>query len=158
MNAPEPIIISTLLNEQAILLNQREPKKNIFLKDICYKLAQIYQKIHPDRSLEHIIERENDLSTGIGNHVAIPHALSREASDIYLLFATHRGLKYDSLDGKPVKIIFLLAIPPEKKVMYGNLLMKVSKILRETSFRDKLLHAKTPEAIIKYFKEIESIG
>jgi len=155
MNAPEHISISSLLNERAILLDLKEPHKNTLLHELCTKLAEVYHDIPADTFYEHILDRENDLSTGIGNHIAIPHALMDNLQEIHLLFATHVGLNYDALDNKTVKIIFLLAIPIDRKELYGKLLMQISTYLRQKEFRDSLLQAKEPTAIIDIFTAIE---
>ncbi|HEX37456.1 MAG TPA: PTS sugar transporter subunit IIA [Candidatus Cloacimonetes bacterium] len=158
MQAPEKISISSLLNERAILLNLTETNKNILLTDLCHRLTKIYPDVPANIFLQYIIKRENELSTGIGNYVAIPHALLNDIEEIHLLFATHQGLEYDSLDGKPVRIIFLLAIPSDKKELYGKLLMLVSRYLRDQRFREKLMQAQEPKIIIQDFMDREING
>ena len=102
------------------------------------------------------MKRENDLSTGIGNHLAIPHAVAEHAQKLHLLFATHAGIEYESLDGKPVHLIFMLAIPPADKQLYPSFLLKVSQLMRTNELRDALIEAKIPEEIIELFKKYES--
>ena len=104
------------------------------------------------------MQRENDLSTGIGNHIAIPHAIAENAQKLHLFLATHTGIEYDSLDGKPVQIIFMLAIPSAEKQLYSKFLIKISQMMRNREFNRLLMRAENPEKVITLFKQHEEVS
>ena len=157
MSVSHEISVSDLLSTEAILLNLKESDKSKLLYFSCTRLSEVYPDIDQKQFYTDIIKRENDLSTGIGNNIGIPHAIADSAKQIHLLFATHTGIDYDSLDGKPVNIIFMLAIPPTEKKLYASFLMRVSKLMRTSEFRDSLIKAKKPKEIVALFKKYEKV-
>ncbi len=157
MSSSSKISVSDLLSPEAIILNITESSKARLLQFLCTRMSKVYPDIDQKQFFRDIIQRENDLSTGIGNHIAIPHAISENAKKLHMLFATHAGIEYNSLDGKPVHIIFMLAIPPNINQLYSSFLMQVSTLMRIRKLRDAFIKVKTPEEIIKLFKKYENM-
>lgn len=157
MSSSREISVSDLLSTEAILLDLTETDKTQLLHFLCTRISEMYPDIDPQQFFTDIMKRENDLSTGIGNHIAIPHAFAGFAKKIHLLFATHTGVEYDSLDGKPVNIFFMLAIPPNENKLYASFLMKISQLMRTSKLRDALMNAKSPKEVIALFKKYENI-
>ena len=155
MSSSHEISVSDLLSTKAILLDLTEDDKTQLLKFLCIRISEVYPDIDPQHFFTDIMKRENDLSTGIGNHIAIPHAFAESAQKIHLLFATHKCIEYESLDGKPVKIIFMLAIPPDENKLYASFLMKVSRLMRSRELRDALMNSHSTEDIITLFQKHE---
>lgn len=103
-------------------------------------------------------QRENLGSTGIGEGVAIPHGKTAVLNDIVIAFGRSReGLAFDSLDGKPVHLIFLLLAPENSAGQHLKILAKISKMLKEAGFRQKLINATSPSDLYKIIIEQESI-
>ena len=152
--SPE-ISVSDLLSPEAIILNITEPNKIRLLHFLCTRMSKVYPDINQQQFFRDIMQRENDLSTGIGNHIAIPHATAENAQKLHMLFATHTGIEYESLDRKPVNIIFMLAIPPTEKKLYASFLIKVSQLMRNIEFREELLKNKTSKEVFVLFRIIE---
>lgn len=157
MSFSREISITDLLSPEAIILNITESNKLRLLQFLCTRMSKVYSDVNEKQFFRDILQRENDLSTGIGNHIAIPHAITENAKKIHLLFATHTGIEYDSLDGKPVNIIFMLAIPSAEKHLYTSFLMQVSSLMRIRELRDDLVKAKKPEQVIGLFKKYENM-
>ncbi len=157
MSFSREIYVSDLLSPEAISLNITEPNKIQLLQFLCTRMSKVYSDVDEKPFFRDISQRENDLSTGIGNHIAIPHAISENAKKLHLFFATHTGIEYDSLDGKPVNIIFMLAIPSAKKQLYSSFLMQVSSLMRIRELRDELIKAKKSEQVIGLFKKYENM-
>ena len=155
MSSSHEISVSDLLSTEAILLDLTEPDKTQLLHFLCTRISEMYPDIDPQQFFTDIMKRENDLSTGIGNHIAIPHAFAEHGKKIHLLFATHKGIEYDSLDGKPVNIIFMLAIPPNENKIYASFLMKVSKLMRTRELREALMNARSTEDVVTLFQKYE---
>ncbi|MCD6330148.1 MAG: PTS sugar transporter subunit IIA [Candidatus Cloacimonetes bacterium] len=157
MSSSREISVSDLLSTEAIILNLTESNKILLLQFLCSRMSKAYLDIDPKQFFLGIMKRENELSTGIGNHIAIPHTVADHTQKLHLLFTTHTGIEYDSLDGKPVRLIFMLAIPPAEKQLYSVFLMKVSQLMRISEFRDALIEAKTSEEVIELFKKYEKV-
>lgn len=89
-----------------------------------------------------VMEREQMMSTGIGNGVAIPHGKSSGVSDIAVaLGITQRDVNFEALDGKPVRIVFMLVGPEKSSSAHIKMLSRISRLLNQTSFRKKLIES-----------------
>jgi nitrogen PTS system EIIA component len=85
-------------------------------------------------------KRENLGSTGIGEGVAIPHGKISDIDDIIIAFGkSTEGIAYDSIDGKPVHLLFLLLAPENTASQHLKILANISRMLKEINFREKLL-------------------
>ena len=91
-----------------------------------------------------LLHREKQGSTGIGDGVAIPHGKIGDLEDLILAFGRSKaGVPFDSIDGKPVHIFFLLLAPENCTGQHLKALAKVSKMLKTGNFRKKLTDAKS---------------
>lgn len=108
--------------------------------------------------IEKLMEREEIETTGVGHSVAIPHARTECIDGIAICFGIAKhGIDYDSLDGKPAQIFFLIASDEENKNTYIKLLARISWLCRKESFRKRVLDASTAQDILKIFREEESV-
>jgi mannitol/fructose-specific phosphotransferase system IIA component (Ntr-type) len=109
-----------------------------------------------DDILHAVREREACQSTGFGHGVAIPHARSPSVRELTLVAGqTAAPIEYGALDGKPVRLFFLLAGP---EVMAGSqvrALARIARLVRREHVRDRLLEAATPEAFCQAVREAE---
>jgi nitrogen PTS system EIIA component len=86
-----------------------------------------------------IEEREKLGSTGIGDGVAIPHGKMKGLQRIFCVFGrSTEGVDFDAVDGKPVHIFFLLLAPEDSAGLHLKMLSRISKILRDPTFRKRL--------------------
>lgn len=103
-----------------------------------------------------IMERENLMTTGIGRKVAIPHARSHFVKEIKIaVYVLDNELEFNSVDDEAVKVIFMIAVPEEKKEEYMQILSSISNFLRKDENRDKLFSADTQEELFAILEEIE---
>ena len=87
-----------------------------------------------------ILEREKLGSTGIGDGVAIPHGKMKGLNSILCVFGRSKaGIDFDAVDGKPVNIFFLLLAPEDSAGLHIQMLSRISRILRDPSFRKRLI-------------------
>jgi len=97
---------------------------------------------------ERLMERERLGSTGVGRGVAIPHAKFEELSEITgVLARTETPVDFDSLDGKPVDLIFLLLAPSDAGADHLKALARVSRLFRDNAFCDKMRGAAGADAL-----------
>ena len=103
------------------------------------------------------MEREELGSTGIGKGIAIPHAKT-DAKKLTVAFGISREkIDFDSLDKEGVNRFFVFASPIEDSQIYLKVLARISRLIRNEGFRNKLLNCHTPEEVIKYIDEEEAV-
>lgn len=95
-----------------------------------------------------ILEREGTMSTGIGLGIAIPHARIASVSEFVIAFGKcPQGIDYDSLDGKPVYFIFLIAGPAHAQQQYLQILAKITLKMKNEQVRQRIMKTNDPEQI-----------
>jgi mannitol/fructose-specific phosphotransferase system IIA component (Ntr-type) len=100
-----------------------------------------------------LLKRESVMSTGIGGGIAIPHALTNDIEHLALVFGRARTpMDFQALDGLPVDLVFMLVGPKSASSVYVKLLARVSRVLQNEAFKERLRFATTPEEILEAFQ------
>ena len=100
-----------------------------------------------------VMEREEESTTGIGFGVAIPHGKSAAVTKPALGFGrSQRGIEYDSMDNKPVHLVFLIAVPDTSNDEHLRILSQLSRKLMHEEVRQKLMTVTTAEEIYRMFE------
>lgn len=151
------IKLSDILDTDTIKLEIKADRKKEVIRELLEVLFE-YEKIPLVKNLfDDLIAREKITSTGIGREVAIPHKLIQGIDKTFMVFGRKEsGINYGSIDGKPVKLFFLIIGPEGHHTSHLRILSKLSRLLHDDAFRDKLLNAETPGEIIEAVKEQES--
>ncbi|OLC08344.1 MAG: hypothetical protein AUH42_01745 [Gemmatimonadetes bacterium 13_1_40CM_70_11] len=93
-----------------------------------------------------ILERERQFPTGIGYGVAVPHGRTPGLNSLAVVAGTtDRPVPYETIDGEPVRLFFLLAGPEALAGLHVKALSRISRLVRQEPLRARLLAAKTPE-------------
>jgi fructose-specific phosphotransferase system IIA component len=101
-----------------------------------------------------LMKRESLGSTGIGQGVAIPHGKSDCVDNLVGAFGVSRaGVNFDSLDGEPVSLFFLLVAPEDSAGPHLKALARISRLLKDKHFRDSLRAAKDEKTLVKIIKD-----
>jgi PTS system nitrogen regulatory IIA component len=138
----------------AISVDLGSPSKKEVLTDLCGLLAKTGQLPDAKGMVEILLEREALGSTGIGQGVAIPHGKSPSVkAQAAALGISKRGVDFESLDGEPVHIVFLLIAPPDAAGNHLKALAKVSRLLKDKFFRQALKDSKSADEILKIIRE-----
>ena len=134
----------------------RERYKERVLAQLVKLLEKSDRTGNNTKLLNDFIHRERKASTGIGNGIAIPHIRSMQAKEFILGFArSHEGFDFDSLDGKPTRIFFIMAAPPYDDNLYLKVFKALAENLQYESFRQELISAEEPYDIIRAFRNVE---
>ncbi len=146
----------SLLDSSAILANLKVKDKT----ELLNKIIDLLRPLVSDEQLEDIrqavIQRENIMSTGVGKNLAIPHGKVASIEQNYAGFATLKEpVDFDSIDGKPVTMVFLLVGPEKKNNTHIKLLSRISRLMNSTSFRETLMQCETPDEIYEVFHQEE---
>ena len=110
----------------------------------------------PDDILHAVREREDCQTTGFGFGVAIPHARSPSLGTLVLVAGqAPQAIEYGALDGKPVRLFFLLAGPETVAASQVRVLARIARLVRRDYVRERLLAAASPEAFCQVVREAE---
>jgi PTS system nitrogen regulatory IIA component len=152
------MLITEHLNVKAVSANLKADTKKKVLEELTELLIasnEIKEK-DKDEVVKVLSARESIGSTGIGYGVAIPHGKSQAAKNVLLAIGYSKaGINFDSIDGKPVHLFFLLLTSPEYGQLHLKVLARLSRFLKDRIFRDCLTKAKTEEDIYKVIEERE---
>ena len=130
--------ISNILNEKSIFLDVRSGSKREFLQELSQKASNICG-IDALSIFDAVLERENLGSTGFGNGVALPHSRFPELDKVYAFFAKpSTAIDFDSIDNRPVDLIFLLLSPEGSGADHLTALAMLSRILKDETLCNKL--------------------
>ncbi len=150
--------VSTLLAPDCIRLELSARGKEAAVKELVHLLADAgkLDVNAVDRYVDEVMGREKISSTGIGSGIAIPHVLVAEVSAITMAVGRSvKGVPFDSVDGKPAHLIFLIIGPQGKNNEYLKILSKLSKYLNDRGFFDALMKVETPAEVIELVEERE---
>lgn len=133
----------------ANVLDLTATTKDAALEELIGAAATSHAVGDRDALLEAVRERESKLSTGIGLGIAVPHARIASMSEFVVVVGRHAaGLEFGSIDGKPVRIVVLIAGPREAKTPYLELLAQLSKRLKLEAVREKIIAGATAEEVV----------
>jgi mannitol/fructose-specific phosphotransferase system IIA component (Ntr-type) len=134
--------ISKNLNAYRIGTVAHIKNKNKFdaIKELINKAPDFKFLKHREKLEKAVIESEKIQCTGFGRGVAIAHGKTDEIKDIVVLLGiSDKGIQYNSLDGKPVNIMFMIASPPDKPTEYIYALSAVARMLSDDCFKREIL-------------------
>ena len=127
-------------------------------EDVLTELSSVFpcENFHcnVEAMVKVLMEREKLGSTGVGESIAIPHGKIQGLDDLHISFGRSRkGVAFDALDGKPVHLFFLLMAPDHSAGQHLKALAKISRMLKDTDFRKKLMNAKTRDDLYNVIRE-----
>ena len=147
--------LGELMNARGIVKLAVKDKNSAIEKlvDVLSKRREVGSKEKLRRSVR---DREKILSTGIGGGIAVPHAKISQVKKFCAVVGISKvGIPFDSLDGKPVHIVFMIAAPESAHDEYLRILKQLAHTLKEEDYKTRILNAKDANAVIDVFKEIE---
>ena len=109
--------------------------------------------------LEDVFERERLETTGIGDEIAIPHARTDAVKQLILAVGrSQHGINFESLDGRKVKLFFLMGIPRESVSHYLKILAQLTRLLKRGPLREKLFDVEDSKGVVTLFKQMPQGG
>ena len=148
--------ITDLISTASIDLNVKAKNKEELIEKAVKLMTKNGNIKDEQKYLELVTQREKQSSTGIGEEIAIPHGKGEciTAPGVSAMVIPE-GADFESLDGKPVKLLFLIAAPDTKENIHLEVLSRLSTLLMDENFRKKLINAKTKEEFIEIINEAE---
>ena len=148
--------ITDLLDKNSISLNAAPADKKETLDLAVELMAKSGKLSDVEKYREQVYAREEESTTGIGEGIAIPHGKGAFVDKPGLAaMVVKDGVDYDSLDGEPVHLIFLIAAPNTKDNVHLDVLSKLSVLLMDEDFSRALQNAKSPEEFMKIVDEAD---
>jgi PTS system nitrogen regulatory IIA component len=149
--------LHSLLAEDLVLLDLKSRSREDVLREMVGHL-KTKNRITKDKDLyEKLIQREKLGSTAIGDGVAIPHCkLKGIKAPLFLLGVSKQGVNFDSLDGKPSHVFFMVISSPDNPGMNLQALAAIAKLVRKAAaLLRRILEAKSSKAAIEIVREEE---
>jgi PTS system nitrogen regulatory IIA component len=144
------------LSAEHIFLNVPLKDKDEVIHFVADTFARDGLVTHARLLYDSLIERENTMSTGIGNGIGIPHAVSREAHDpSVLLIRLAHSIDFDALDKLPVDIILALVVPENLIHLHLQILAGISRLCKRDEFLDFVRQTHNANDLWQGIKRIE---
>lgn len=148
--------IMDFLSKAAISADIKSTKKEDVIKELVDLMisAGTIDKSNRSKIVDALMERESLGSTAIGQGIAIPHAKTDCVSQLVGAFAlSKKGVDFDSLDGEPVYIFFMLLAAQDSAGPHLKALARISRLFKDKYFRDSLRNSVDDKAIIKVISQ-----
>ena len=146
--------ILDILAPEAIIPALRATTKSEALQELATRLATLHPEIDGVRLVQVLLDREALGSTAIAEGIAIPHGKLPGVANVMAAFGrSANGLAFDSLDGNPTRLFFLLVAPEDSAGIHLKALARVSRLLKDKGFRDRLGAGGTQEQLFAIIKE-----
>jgi len=146
-----------IIDRKAVVPRLKARTRDEVLMELSAVLAASNPQIDADRLFHVLLEREKMGSTGLEHGVAIPHGKLQGIATVAAAFGrSPKGVDFESMDGKPAKLFFLLAAPDDHSGEHLKALARVARAVKEESFRKKLLDAKNADSIYRVIEDMDN--
>jgi nitrogen PTS system EIIA component len=145
--------ILDVLSLDAVNIDLKAKDKKGVLDELAAPMAKLSGASHEDL-VRVLIERERLGSTGIGGGIGIPHGKLETIHTLLLGFGlSRRGVDFESMDGRPTHLFFLLLTPESSAGLHLKLLARISRLLKNDDFKIQLMRAATAEDVLTVIRE-----
>ena len=135
--------ITDILDESSVIQDLRATTKKGVLEELSNVLVERGKLPDHEKVVEVLLEREKLGSTGIGDGIAIPHGKMRGIKELVISFGRSiKGVDFESIDNKPTHLFFLLVAPENSAGVHLKALARISRLLKDSSFRNRLMEAR----------------
>ncbi|WP_041468120.1 PTS sugar transporter subunit IIA [Chloroherpeton thalassium] len=148
--------LSDLLSKEYILLGLDINTKEGVIEKMLSLVSNHPNLVDNEKLREDVLKREEEMSTGIGKNIALPHAKTEAVTQPILAFALlKKAVEFDAIDSQPVRFVFLLATPEQMLAQHLKLLSRISRVASKEEIRNRLLETKDPASVLSVFIEEE---
>ncbi|MFQ6104225.1 MAG: PTS sugar transporter subunit IIA [Candidatus Glassbacteria bacterium] len=151
-----PISLSAYLRKELISLDFEGGKKEEVMARAMEKFSRVFPTFNKEEALQALLKREEQASTGIGSGIAIPHLMTdRIDATVMGIFRFPRGIPFDSIDTRPVRLLFILVGPAVHGEAHLKILARIAQLMNHDHFKEKLLAARKANQILNLFAEAD---
>lgn len=142
------------LKEEWVIAELQGADKGSVLKELSSVLVKPCQVASVEELLQVLLNREKLGSTGIGEGIAIPHGRLKKLKRFFISFGRSvKGVDFDSIDGKPSQLFFLVMAPENSAVDNLKLLGRIVALLKDASFKRRLMEAQSQKDLFQIISE-----
>jgi PTS system nitrogen regulatory IIA component len=135
--------LTDILRKEQVIADLKARSKRSAMEELCQVLGKEHPSLDMKNLMEVLVERERLGSTGIGDGIAIPHGKLPDLDNLMLSFGRSLdGVDFDSLDGKPAHLFFLVVAPENSAGTHLKALARISRLLKSNVVRRELMEAK----------------
>ena len=146
--------IQDLLRKDVMLLDLQATEKTAAIEEMIHSLVDHGYVTDFETFKEGILAREALTSTGLGDGIAMPHSKNSAVKEATVLFAkSNKGVDYESLDGQPTDLFFMIAAPEGANDTHLAALAELSQYLMKDGFADKLRQVTSADQVIELFDQ-----
>ena len=146
--------IQDLLRKDVMLLDLQATEKTAAIEEMIHSLVEHGYVTDFETFKEGILAREALTSTGLGDGIAMPHSKNAAVKEATVLFAkSNKGVDYESLDGQPTDLFFMIAAPEGANDTHLAALAELSQYLMKDGFADKLRQVTSADQVIELFNQ-----
>jgi PTS system nitrogen regulatory IIA component len=152
-----PMRLKTYVHPECFIHDLAAKTREEALREIVNVVAA--QGIIKDRVavLERLLERERIQSTAVGSGIAIPHCFTDEVADLVIVVTrAPGGIAFDSFDGRPTHVVFLLIGNRQEHGLHLKALARIARLIKSTAFIDRIVEADSVDAMVRAFEEEEA--
>jgi fructose-specific phosphotransferase system IIA component len=141
--------VQDILQKNAIILNLEAVTKTELLTQMAQYLASLYDLKDKPLITQKILDREAEMSTGIGFGIAIPHARIEGIDRVFMIAARlSKGIEFNAIDEQPVHLIFMMLSPANTTNPYTQILSALSRIMSYEEIRQSLIQTESAESFL----------
>jgi len=145
--------ILDLLHKENVIAELKSKDKIGILNELVAPIAKI-TSIEQKTLVKILMAREKLGSTGIGDGIGLPHGKVKDLKNMVIGFGlSKKGVNFDSLDGNPTHIFFLLITPENSTGLHLKLLARISRLLKNAPFKNKIINASSREEILSIIRD-----
>ncbi len=148
--------IRDMLQREFIIQDLKATGKKDVLEELVHVFAEQNGGMDSETMVRVLLEREKLGSTGIGDGIAIPHGKLAGIEEILVGFGRSRaGVDFNSLDGRPVHLFFIIMAPDTSYAKYLKVLAKISRMLKDPKMRKDLLEAASVDDLYRIIETMD---
>jgi nitrogen PTS system EIIA component len=141
--------IQDILRKNSIITNLEAANKTELLTQMGKYLSSLFDLKDQDLIVRKILDREAEMSTGIGYGIAIPHARIEGVDRVYMIAGRIvKGIEFNAIDEQPVHLVFMMLSPANASSEYTKLLSSLSRIMSYEEIRNHLVETDDPEKFL----------
>jgi PTS system nitrogen regulatory IIA component len=151
--------ILDIVSSESVIAELRSRTKQDVLRELAERVERTMPSMKAEILTSVLLDRETLGSTGIGEGIAIPHGKAPQINRLVAAFGRSiQGVPFDSMDDKPVHLVFLIVAPPDLAGMHLKALARISRLLKDAAFRQRLMGAAGAEELEKIFRDEDNRG
>jgi fructose-specific phosphotransferase system IIA component len=149
--------LTDVLKNELVKIPLNGSSRDACIEELIDKLTENTLINNKKSIFDAVLEREKIMTTGVGNGIAIPHCKHKDSPNFAVCLGIHpKGIDFQAIDNKSVKIIFLLVGPENNPGLHIKLLSRISRLMSNEELRDQLVKASESDAAFELIQDEEN--